>query len=81
MSRNGSRYARSSGNDGGELHNDGMIVGKTCSVCGENKPLAEFGRSARGVGGRRSQCKKCNAAAVKARYVPRVYPPEQVTCP
>jgi hypothetical protein len=42
---------------------------KTCSVCGETKPLAEFGRSARGAGGRRSQCKKCNATAVKARYV------------
>jgi Recombination endonuclease VII len=54
---------------------------KTCSVCGETKTLAEFGRSARGAGGRRSQCKKCNATAVKARYVPRVHPPEQVTCP
>jgi hypothetical protein len=54
---------------------------KTCSVCGETKPLAEFGRSARGAGGRRSQCKQCNAAAVRSRYVPRVHPPEQVTCP
>ena len=33
------------------------------------------------MGGRRSQCKQCNAAAVKSRYVPRVHPPEQVTCP
>ena len=54
---------------------------KTCSVCGETKPLTEFGRSAKGMGGRRSQCKQCNAVAVKARYVPRVHPPEQVTCP
>src|SRR6266566_8597968 len=54
---------------------------KTCSVCGETKPLAEFGRSARGAGGRRSQCKQCNAATVKSQYVPRVHPPEQVTCP
>jgi hypothetical protein len=58
-----------------------MDESKTCTVCGETKPLAQFGRSARGVGGRRSQCKKCNAAAVKALYVPRVHPPEQVTCP
>jgi hypothetical protein len=58
-----------------------MDASKTCSVCGETKPLAEFGRSARGVGGRRSQCKRCNAAAVKSRYVPRVHPPEQVVCP
>jgi hypothetical protein len=57
-----------------------VVDGKTCSVCGEAKPLEAFGRSARGVGGRRSQCKQCNAA-VKARYVPRVHPPEQVTCP
>jgi Recombination endonuclease VII len=58
-----------------------MDGSKTCSVCGETKPLAEFGRSARGVGGRRSQCKQCNAAAVKSRYVPRVHRPEQVVCP
>lgn len=58
-----------------------MDASKTCSVCGETKPLAEFGRSARGAGGRRSQCKQCNAVAVKSRYVPRVHPPEQVTCP
>jgi Recombination endonuclease VII len=58
-----------------------MDGSKTCTVCDETKPLAEFGRSARGVGGRRSQCKQCNAAAVKAQYVPRVHPPEQVTCP
>jgi hypothetical protein len=54
---------------------------KLCTVCGETKSLADFGRSARGAGGRRSQCKKCNAAAVKSRYVPRVHPPERVTCP
>jgi hypothetical protein len=58
-----------------------MDGSKTCTVCGETKPLAEFGRNARGAGGRRSQCKQCNAAAVKARYQPRVHPPEQVTCP
>jgi predicted nucleic acid-binding Zn ribbon protein len=53
---------------------------KACSVCGETKLLTEFGRSERGAGGRRSQCKTCNAASVKAKYVPRVHPPEQVTC-
>ena len=58
-----------------------MDASKTCSVCGETKLLAEFGRSARGAFGRRSQCKQCNAAAVKSRYVPRVHPAEQVTCP
>jgi hypothetical protein len=58
-----------------------MDGSRTCTVCGETKPLTEFGRDARGAGGRRRQCKKCNAAAVKARYMPRVHPPEQVTCP
>lgn len=54
---------------------------KVCTRCGETKPLTEFGRSALGAGGRRSQCKECNASDVKARYVPRVHPPEQLVCP
>ena len=54
---------------------------KTCSLCGETKPLTEFHRSARGAGGVRSQCKECHLAYVKSRYVPRVHPPEQVVCP
>jgi Recombination endonuclease VII len=58
-----------------------MDASKTCSVCGETKPLDEFHRSLRGAGGRRSQCKQCHLAYVKARYVRRVHPPEQVTCP
>jgi len=58
-----------------------MDDGKTCSVCGETKPLAEFCRSARGAGGRRSQCKECNATDVRSRYEPRAHPPEQVVCP
>jgi hypothetical protein len=40
-------------------------------------PSATTGPCARGVGGRRSQCKQCNAAAVKARYVPRCIHPSR----
>jgi hypothetical protein len=32
-----------------------MDASKTCSVCGETKPLAEFGRSARCAHGRGSE--------------------------
>jgi hypothetical protein len=54
---------------------------KECSRCGKVKPLIEFGRNARGAGGRRSECKACNAAYVRSKYVPRVHLPEQVVCP
>jgi hypothetical protein len=57
------------------------VTEKTCSLCGETKPLTEFHRSARGAGGVRSQCKECHLAYVKSRYVPRVHPPERVVCP
>ena len=54
---------------------------KTCTLCGETKPLTEFYRSALGAGGVGSRCKRCACAEVKAKYVPRVHPPEQVVCP
>lgn len=32
---------------------------KTCTVCGERKPLADFPVLKAGVGGRHSQCREC----------------------
>jgi len=32
---------------------------KECKGCGEIKPLTEFGAMPRGLGGKRSKCKKC----------------------
>ena len=34
-------------------------MSKTCTKCGETKPLDDFHRNKTGVGGRRSDCKKC----------------------
>lgn len=39
---------------------------KTCSKCGETKPLAEFARDYRCHQGRRSVCRPCDAAAHRA---------------
>lgn len=58
-----------------------MQAGRVCTICDSWKPWAEFSRSIRGVNGHRSQCRKCFAAAAKARYVPRVRQPERKMCP
>jgi Recombination endonuclease VII len=54
---------------------------KVCTRCGETKPLTEFGRSVTGAGGLKSQCRECQAAYVRSRYVPRVHAPEEMVCP
>jgi hypothetical protein len=42
---------------------------KRCKKCGVVKPLDEFYRATGGRDGHRTECKECNAAASKARYV------------
>jgi hypothetical protein len=42
---------------------------KTCKICGESKPLDEFYRAATARDGYRSDCKRCNLAARRARYI------------
>ncbi|GAA5155308.1 hypothetical protein GCM10023214_10920 [Amycolatopsis dongchuanensis] len=39
---------------------------KTCTTCGETKPLEEFVRTKRNRDGRTARCKACNRAAVQA---------------
>jgi hypothetical protein len=48
---------------------------KSCAVCGESKPLADFYRAAGMKDGHRSECKSCNLAARRAKYAenPRPY--------
>jgi hypothetical protein len=41
---------------------------KRCSICGEQKPLEDFYRSAGMRDGHRNDCKSCNLAAKKRRY-------------
>ncbi len=41
---------------------------KTCTKCGETKPLEDFGRDKSKKSGRRSDCKMCHAALVNGRY-------------
>src|SRR6478736_3174791 len=41
---------------------------KTCAVCGESKPFADFYRAAGMKDGHRSECKACNLAARRAKY-------------
>lgn len=45
-----------------ELNVDSKSESKVCSKCQQNKPLDEYGKSARGRLGRKSCCKKCAAA-------------------
>jgi hypothetical protein len=54
---------------------------KTCTLCGVEKPLAEFYRNIRGAGGVGSRCKACARAEVNSRYVPRVRAPVTAACP
>ena len=42
-------------------------MSKTCTKCGETKPLDDFHRDKTGAGGRRSYCKEC-AREYKRRY-------------
>lgn len=54
---------------------------KKCTRCGKAKPLSGFHRSISGAGGLRAECKECNRAYLKSKYVPRVHEPEQMVCP
>jgi hypothetical protein len=55
--------------------------GRTCTICGEWKPWAEFSRSLLGTNGYHARCKKCCSDLMKAKYVPRVRPPVTAVCP
>lgn len=37
------------------------IFGKSCTTCGELKPLHDYHKSARGIGGRAAKCKQCKS--------------------
>lgn len=39
---------------------------KTCTVCGEEKPIAQFTKRTLSTGGRSAACKECNHARTKA---------------
>ena len=41
------------------MHTDSTPTHKSCTRCGETKPLGEFYTAKRGLYGRRSQCKRC----------------------
>lgn len=38
-----------------------MLEDKTCNHCFMDKPLEDFSRNERGLGGRRSVCKECTS--------------------
>lgn len=40
---------------------------KACTRCGETKPLEEFSPHPRGIGGRKSWCKACQAGYARQR--------------
>lgn len=46
-------------------HDDGT---RTCTRCDERKPLDQFDKVANATNGRRSDCKACRSAAMKAWY-------------
>ena len=43
-------------------------IAKTCSKCGETKPVVEFYNNKKSADGLRSCCKACWNAAANARY-------------
>ena len=46
-------------------HPDGT---RTCTACGERKPLDHFGTDKNATGGRRSKCKPCRSSHVRSWY-------------
>ena len=44
---------------------------RVCTKCSLDKPLPEFSRSARGLHGRKSSCKACDAARHTSQHVPK----------
>lgn len=54
-----------------------MTDTRTCTKCGQVKPLDDFYAAARGKYGRTAQCKECKAAYHKARHVPSTRPKQR----
>jgi hypothetical protein len=50
------------------MKNDEEPTGKTCTKCGEWKPLEEFHRDKAKKFGRRTECKKCVCEKERKRY-------------
>jgi hypothetical protein len=46
-----------------------FVSGKNCRICGELKPLDDFYRMADMRDGHRNECKECNLAQKKQRYL------------
>ncbi len=55
--------------------------GRTCTICDEFKPWAQFSRSILGTNGYHARCKKCCSDLMRARYVPRTRQPLTRVCP
>ena len=47
---------------------DGVLVGKKCTVCGEDKPISEFNFYNKKKGLRRAYCNKCHAKQTRRWY-------------
>jgi 5-methylcytosine-specific restriction endonuclease McrA len=48
-----------------------QVLTKTCTKCGEEKPLGAYGAQKRGKHGKRAVCKPCAVKEAQARYTPR----------
>jgi len=53
---------------------------RTCTMCGQTKPLDQFHRMATGRDGRRSECAECARERARQSYKPRYTGPVTVTC-
>ena len=53
---------------------------RTCTQCGQTKPLEEFHRMATGRDGRRSECADCARARARRNYQPRPHPALTLAC-
>ncbi|MGN6173164.1 MAG: endonuclease VII domain-containing protein [Streptosporangiaceae bacterium] len=53
---------------------------RTCTQCGQTKPLEEFHRMATGRDGRRSECAECSRARARRNYRLRVTGPLTLAC-
>src|SRR5262249_31485359 len=53
---------------------------RTCTMCGQTKPLDQFHRMATGREGRRSECAECARERARLSYKPRYTGPLTGTC-
>jgi hypothetical protein len=53
---------------------------RTCTQCGQTKPLSDFHRMATGRDGRRSECAECARARGRLCYKPRDTGPLTLAC-